>query len=57
MSRHEEDEDERYYVIEERGGGLGSFLLGAVVGAGIALLIAPQSGEETRRDIKSERAR
>jgi gas vesicle protein len=52
MSRHEEDEDERYYVIEERGGGVGSFLLGAVVGAGIALLLAPQSGEETRRDIK-----
>jgi gas vesicle protein len=53
MSRHEEDEDERYYVIEERGGGgMGSFLIGAVVGAGIALLLAPQSGEETRRDIK-----
>jgi gas vesicle protein len=53
MSRHEEDEDERYYVIEEKsGGGLGSFLLGAAIGAGIALLLAPQSGEETRRDIK-----
>jgi len=52
MSRHEEDEDERYYVIEEKGGGVGSFLLGAMVGAGIALLLAPQSGEETRRDIK-----
>jgi len=53
MSRHEEDEDERYYVIEEKGGGgVGSFLLGAMIGAGIALLLAPQSGEETRRDIK-----
>jgi gas vesicle protein len=53
MSRHEEDEDERYYVIEEKsGGGIGSFLLGAALGAGIALLLAPQSGEETRRDIK-----
>jgi gas vesicle protein len=52
MSRHEEDEDERYYVIEEKGGGVGSFLLGAVFGAGIALLLAPQSGLETRRDIK-----
>ena len=30
-----------------------SFLLGGVVGAGIALLLAPQSGEETRRKIKS----
>ena len=52
MSRHEEDEDERFYVIEEKGGGVGSFLLGAMVGAGIALLLAPQSGEETRRDLK-----
>jgi gas vesicle protein len=53
MSRHEEDEDERYYVVEEKsGGGIGSFLLGAAIGAGLALLLAPQSGEETRRDIK-----
>ena len=29
-----------------------SFLLGGVVGAGLALLLAPQSGEETRRKIK-----
>jgi gas vesicle protein len=29
-----------------------SFLLGGVVGAGLALLIAPQSGEETRKKIK-----
>jgi gas vesicle protein len=29
-----------------------SFLLGGVVGAGLALLIAPQAGEETRRKIK-----
>lgn len=53
MSRHEEDEDDRYYVIEEKsGGGVASFLLGAAIGAGIALLLAPQSGEETRRDLK-----
>lgn len=57
MSRHEEEDDERYYVVEEKGGGgLSSFLLGAAIGAGIALLLAPQSGEETRRDI-SRRAR
>ncbi len=29
-----------------------SFLLGGLVGAGLALLLAPQSGEETRRRIK-----
>jgi len=41
---------------EEGGYGSGSmllsFLLGGVVGAGLALLLAPQSGEETRRQIK-----
>jgi gas vesicle protein len=29
-----------------------SFILGALVGAGIALLVAPKSGEETRKRIK-----
>lgn len=29
-----------------------SFLLGGVVGAGLALLLAPQSGRETRQKIK-----
>lgn len=29
-----------------------SFLLGGIVGAGLALLLAPQSGRETRRRIK-----
>ena len=28
-----------------------SFLLGGVVGAGLALLLAPQSGDETRKKI------
>ncbi len=31
------------------GGFLAAFTIGALVGAGIALLYAPQSGEETRR--------
>jgi len=29
-----------------------SFLSGAVIGAGLALIFAPQSGKETRRQIK-----
>lgn len=29
-----------------------SFLFGGIVGAGLALLLAPQSGSETRRKIK-----
>jgi gas vesicle protein len=34
------------------GGILLSFLLGGLVGAGFALLLAPQSGRETRQKIK-----
>ena len=49
------DHDETPYIVVERdsGGGLGSFILGALVGAGLALLFAPQSGEETQEEIKS----
>jgi len=35
---------------------LGGILIGAIVGAAVGLLLAPQSGEETREVIK-ERAR
>lgn len=41
---------------EECGYGTGSvflsFLLGGIVGAGFALLLAPQSGDETRKKIR-----
>ena len=49
---------ERPYVIVERNEspGIGSFLIGLALGAGAALLLAPQSGEETRREI-ARRAR
>jgi gas vesicle protein len=33
-----------------------AFMLGAIAGAGVALLVAPASGEETRRKL-SEKAR
>ncbi len=50
------ERDEPAVVIERRGGGAGSgvalFLLGAAVGAGLALLFAPQSGEETRAQLR-----
>ena len=50
-------DDGPYYVIDrDGGGGLGSFLMGALVGAGLALLFAPQSGEETQDEIR-ERAK
>jgi gas vesicle protein len=41
------------FVIETRGGaaGAGTFLLGALVGAAVALLLAPRSGAETQAEI------
>lgn len=45
-----------HYHDEETGCNSGSlvlsFLLGGMVGAGLALLLAPQSGAETRRKIR-----
>ena len=53
MSRdYEFDDDEPYIVIERRSAGSGSFLIGLAIGAGLALLLAPQSGADTRREIK-----
>jgi gas vesicle protein len=45
-------------MSEERGAGgvLVAFVLGAIAGAAVALLVAPASGEETRRKL-GERAR
>jgi gas vesicle protein len=50
------DEDDDYspapYVVIEKGEiGIGPFLLGIALGAGAALLFAPQSGQETRNGI------
>ena len=50
MRSHDED-DELEIVIEERGGGMRTFVLGALVGAGVALLLAPRSGRETQREV------
>lgn len=51
MRHYDFDDDEPFVVIEKESGGVGSFLLGLAVGAGLALLFAPRSGVETRRDI------
>jgi gas vesicle protein len=48
--RHQ-DHDDTYIVIEKHTGGVSDFLLGALIGAGVALLFAPRSGRETRADI------
>jgi gas vesicle protein len=50
---------ERPYVIVERGNagaGIGPLLIGLALGAGVALLLAPHSGEQTRRAV-ARRAR
>jgi gas vesicle protein len=54
------DRDDTPYFIIERdssGGGVGAFLFGALLGAGVALLYAPRSGEETQADLKDRAAR
>lgn len=47
-------EDGPLVVIEQdKGSNTGAFILGAVVGAGIALLFAPRSGKETQEQLKA----
>jgi gas vesicle protein len=46
------DQEEPYIVIEKHSGGVGELLLGVLIGAGVALLFAPRSGEETRGEIR-----
>ena len=49
----DDDDDDRRVVYVDRGGSsVKALLLGALIGAGLALLYAPQSGEETRRGLK-----
>lgn len=51
MGEYEFDDDEPYIVIERHSGSVGSFLMGIAIGAGVAMLFAPRSGEETRREL------
>jgi gas vesicle protein len=52
MSRYD-FEDEPFVVIEKHeDAGVGPFLVGLAIGAGVALLFAPRSGRATRRDIR-----
>ena len=52
MSHEDWDEEGPYVVIERSEPGIGSFVLGLAVGAGLALLFAPKTGEETRRELQ-----
>jgi gas vesicle protein len=52
MRRREFNEDIPYIVVERHEEtGIASFLWGALLGAGIALLFAPRSGRDTRENI------
>src|SRR3954469_11968263 len=58
MSRdYEFDDDEPFVVIEKQSGTLSSFFVGIAIGAGLALLFAPQSGVQTRGGLQSRARR
>ena len=52
MREYHFDENEPYVVIEKTDGSTGSFLIGLAIGAGVALLFAPRTGYETRRELQ-----
>lgn len=39
---------------EKKNSGLGKFVLGAAIGAGLGILFAPKSGKETRKELKEK---
>lgn len=39
---------------EQKKNGVGNFILGALVGAGLGVLFAPKSGSETRQELKEK---
>ena len=57
MSRYDLDDDDRVVVIEQHSAGVTPFLVGMALGAGLALLFAPSSGIETRRQIRQRAMR
>lgn len=52
MSRYDFDNDPYVVIEKHEDAGIGPFLVGLAIGAGVALLFAPRSGRATRRDIK-----
>lgn len=59
MGYYEFDDDDPHVIIEKHEGSFGSFMLGLAIGATAALLLAPRSGVEARRELtrRARRAR
>jgi len=47
------DETSHIIIEQDRGSSVVPFLLGALLGAGVALLFAPRSGEETQAELRA----
>lgn len=52
-----ERDDQAVVVIEKSSGGIGSFFAGLALGAGLALLLAPMSGEQARAELTTRARR
>jgi gas vesicle protein len=52
MSRYDFEEEPFVVIEKHEDAGIGPFLVGLALGAGVALLFAPRSGRATRREIK-----
>ncbi len=52
MSDYDWEDDGPFVVIEKNEPGVGAFLMGIALGAGLALLFAPRSGVATRRELQ-----
>lgn len=46
-----EEREDQHIIVDRGGGQLTAFVIGLLVGAGTALLLAPKSGAETRAEI------
>ena len=57
MTDYEDDDDGPFVVIEKSEPGIGTFVTGLLVGAGLALLFAPRTGVETRRQLQKSAKR
>jgi gas vesicle protein len=52
MSEYDWDDEGPYVVIERNEPGVSAFVMGIAIGAGLALLFAPRTGVETRRELQ-----